>query len=708
MIREYDANKTSGEIGLALSGNLVGESQLRIPKLQPDTMLSNIVPLESVRAVQRSYFSYFFFKNPSLSYFFVLVSRVLFQNSTEPLTPGPDYDPLLLLLALAGDVHPNPGPSRYPCSVCFKNVTSQGTSYLCTCMTPPQSRAPPPPPTPAHRPTISDKTFNILQWNAYGIGSKQTELSIFLEAHNVKVAAIQESKLTAKLRSPNIQNYTLVRQDRRLGPGGGLLLFIHNSVSFTRKPLSTMSKNDPHLEELTISIAMDNTELLITNVYIPPASSCNGCYSPPLDHLLTGTDSLVLGDFNAHHSLWHSGTTDTRGNQLADSVSTSSFAVLNTDSHTRLPGSANPSSPDVSLASTSLITSSEWQTHTTMSSDHLPILIGLQTTATSYPARHRTYINLKKADWTGYRQEIERKLSSRHLPTDCQKDEKLFRATLLKAASHHIPTGRRKLYTQQVPAEILAMMEERDDLRKQDPSSPRLSTMSDEITKATSDHKRRQWREFVESIDHRTDSTKLWRTIKGIEGKSRHTSENEGITFTGTPHTSPKRIANSFNRQFTTSKLGKHSSSRRTRHVSKDVKRMSLEEAETFTSDQVTSAIKSCRSSRAYGPDSLSIFHLKNLGPLATEHLTALYNDSLKSYRLPSIWKTSLIIPIPKPGKDSSQGIPTDPSRCYAQLPRSSRRSCCCCYRPTPPACSCGGVRQPSFSREALPGVSST
>ena len=52
----------------------------------------------------------------------------------------------------------------------------------------------------------------------------------------------------------------------------------------------------------------------------------------------------------------------------------------------------------------------------------------------------------------------------------------------------------------------------------------------------------------------------------------------------------------------------------------------------------------------------LSIFHLKNLGPLATEHLTSLYNDSLKSCRLPSIWKTSLVIPIPKPGKDPSHG----------------------------------------------------
>ena len=326
------------------------------------------------------------------------------------------------------------------------------------------------------------------------------------------------------------------------------------------------------------------------------------------------------------------------------------FLVFNVDN---LPPPLRAGSQVFALLMLFLVTSSEWQTHTTMSSDHLPILIGLQTTATSSPARHRTYINLKKADWTGYRQEIERKLSSRHLPTDCQKDEKLFRATLLKAASHHIPTGRRKLYTQQVPAEILAMMEERDDLRKQDPASPRLN---DEITKATSDHKRRQWREFVENIDHRTDSSKLWRTIKGIDGKSKQTAENEGITFTGRSHTSPKLIANSFNRQFTTSKLGKHSSSRRTRHVSKDVKRMSLEQAESFTSDQVTSAIKSCRSSRAYGPDTLSIFHLKNLGPLATEHLTALYNDSLKSCRLPSIWKTSLVIPIPKPGKDSSQG----------------------------------------------------
>ena len=92
--------------------------------------------------------------------------------------------------------------------------------------------------------------------------------------------------------------------------------------------------------------------------------------------------------------------------------------------------------------------------------------------------------------------------------------------------------------------------------------------------------------------------------------------------------------------------------------MSKDVKRMPLEEAESFTSDQVTRTIKRCRSSRAYGHDSLNIFHLKNLGPLDTEHLITLYNYSPKSCRLPSIWKTTLVIPIPKPGK----APPTDPS----------------------------------------------
>ena len=159
------------------------------------------------------------------------------------------------------------------------------------------------------------------------------------------MAVIQESKLTLNSRTPNIKNFTTVRKDRDQGQGGGLLTLIHKSINFSRRPGSPHNLADPHLEELTISAKLGNTDLIITNVYIPPASSCTGGYNPSLDHLMMTTDT------NAHHSWWYSSSTDTRGTMLESMVSGSNFGILNWDSPTRLSGNANPSSPDISLES---------------------------------------------------------------------------------------------------------------------------------------------------------------------------------------------------------------------------------------------------------------------------------------------------------------------------------------------------------------------
>ena len=341
---------------------------------------------------------------------------------------------------------------------------------------------------------------------------------------------------------------------------------------------------------------------------------------------------------------------------MADSINGSDHGILNWDSPTRVPPNAEPNSPDVSLASASLITSCSWQTLSTLSSDHLPILIRLQMKSPSNPGLRRTYVNLKKANWDRYRQEVEAALSKRSLPTDCQRDEKIFRTILLKAASHHIPTGRHRLHEEPVPAEILDVMNRRDDLRKRDPTSPELPRMNKDIQNRICVHKRQKWRDFVETMDQKTDVTKLWRTIKGIDGRAKREAENVAITFNGISFSSSKQLATKFNQQFNTSKLGRHTSSRETRVVTREAKRKSLEMAQSFTSDLVMKAIKSCRNSKAFGPDKLSIFHLKHLGPRAIEYITALFNLSVTTCQIPAIWKSSLIIPIPKPGKDTSQG----------------------------------------------------
>ena len=198
---------------------------------------------------------------------------------------------------------------------------------------------------------------------------------------------------------------------------------------------------------------------------------------------------------------------------MDDSINISNFGILNWDSPpppTRVPPKAESSSPHDLI-------SINFPHHLMLmadpvnpSSDHLPILIRLQMKSTSTPGLRQTYVSLKKADWDRFRQEVETAMSKRSLPTDCQRDEKIFRTVLLKAASHHIPTGRHRLHEEPVPVEILDVMTRRDDLRKRDPTSPELPRLNYDIQNRINAHKRQKWRDFVETLDQKTDATKPW------------------------------------------------------------------------------------------------------------------------------------------------------------------------------------------------------
>ena len=232
-----------------------------------------------------------------------LVAAKLTHYSTMPHRPSDSSRPRLRLL-ISGDVHQNPGPAtKYPCSVCTSNVTSRGVCYMCnrcpgwvhstcyglqnaaeyrriknwacsSCISPPTPPIPQLLPSPITTKVSDGDPFTILQFNTNGIGNKQVELGEFLERHKVKVAVIQESKFTLNSRTPNIQNFTTVRKYRHQGQGGGLLTLIYKSINFSRRPDSPDTLADPHLEEVTITAKLGNTDLIITNVYIPPAMSC--------------------------------------------------------------------------------------------------------------------------------------------------------------------------------------------------------------------------------------------------------------------------------------------------------------------------------------------------------------------------------------------------------------------------------------------------
>ena len=96
-------------------------------------------------------------------------------------------------------------------------------------------------------------------------------------------------------------------------------------------------------------------------------------FSPSI--LPSSRNLFILGDCNCHHPLWDSrGTFGSSGEEVFDWVISSDLLSLN-DPDT--PTLLHRSSPDISLAPSSLALSCSWEVLQDLGSDHLPILLSI-------------------------------------------------------------------------------------------------------------------------------------------------------------------------------------------------------------------------------------------------------------------------------------------------------------------------------------------
>ena len=196
----------------------------------------------------------------------------------------------------------NPGP-RVKCCTCNKTINKQGSikcagchqySHIpCTPFRSPKDWTPGwnckncTQPVPTRAPVYEEPTrMNIMQGNCNGFGNKVTELAAYLHSKDVKIAALQKTKLGPKSKSPNFgSQYTLIRQDRSGGrQGGGLAFLIHGSVLFTR--VEPANANDGTMEAMAIKVKFNNSDVKLVNFHIPPKSSCPDNYTASIQPLL--------------------------------------------------------------------------------------------------------------------------------------------------------------------------------------------------------------------------------------------------------------------------------------------------------------------------------------------------------------------------------------------------------------------------------------
>lgn len=219
----------------------------------------------------------------------------------------------------------------------------------------------------------SDQTFSLGQWNCRSILSKINDLNNFLP--NLDILSLQETWLKEN-NNFSISNYNVIRKDRSLQSGGGLVILLKNHIPFQQLDINIINFK---FEFIFVSFYLGIKKNHLLNIYNPPNNYV------PLNHWLnlfnqvshSFSNFIICGDFNAQHSLWGSDLLNHSGRTLAEALELTSLAIINDGSSTRIH--LNPSiksSPDLTLFSADLLSSTGWSIFPdSMGSDHSPIII---------------------------------------------------------------------------------------------------------------------------------------------------------------------------------------------------------------------------------------------------------------------------------------------------------------------------------------------
>ena len=292
---------------------------------------------------------------------------------------------------------------------------------------------------------FKEKSLCIMQWNADHLKSKLPELKVQLEANDVDVCMIQESKLKPTDSLPKLPGYVSIRHDRKGGmQGGGLVCLIKDTINHA----VTITASKTATEALGIKIKCQKKQWIeVTNIYCPPQNSLGQLINLATDVIPTSPNSLIVGDFNAHSHAWDVvQPEDERGNDVLDWIVSSELTILN-DSNcaTRFSRTTGGlSSPDLSLAGSSIAPKCVWTALDAIgNSDHLPLL-----TTIHLVVEHQHVLGCapkwkrNDVDWHKWTEEVENLCQSE--PAKDEPTDRLVRLTEIMIRAGHSHVGKTK------------------------------------------------------------------------------------------------------------------------------------------------------------------------------------------------------------------------------------------------------------------------
>ena len=498
--------------------------------------------------------------------------------------------------------------------------------------------------------------YSIVQWNIQGFNSKYEEY-IEIKKKKPAVMCFQETMLgnvvPASPRGYSI--YAHSASDQPI-PGTGLVCIIRDDVAHYPIPLNTT------LQAMAFRIRL-RKDITICNMYIQHQNLAFNDIQDLYNQL--PKPAVMLGDFNARHTLWGDHQINQRGRTMEDFIMQNDVGMLNNGQPTHFHAqTATESAIDLSIVSSELLIDMAWLVSDCLrGSDHYPIYITDNTEEIELQPR---YI-IAKADWPLFNTLTYMQLNIEDKNVNELVD--IFTNTVQSAAEHSIPQTSGGVRRCPVPwwnAQCtLANAERKRTLRRYQ----RTRLIADKVTysraRAKARYIKRQarrlsWQQYVTSINSNTSSTKVWKRINKIRGKyparnaicilnaGRIEMEQQRVADLMAEHYHAISSNDGYSPEFQNVK------ERKERLALNFVTNEEKEYNEEITVAEYKAALAQCKDT-APGLDKICYQMLRHLNDSAVEFLLRLYNKIWTESVFPQSWSEALVLSFLKQDKPSTE-----------------------------------------------------
>ena len=496
----------------------------------------------------------------------------------------------------------------------------------------------------------------IIQWNVNGYRSRQQELSLILHEEDPSCLCLQELKIQNEHQHVNLNNlyktYIKLPDNENNISKGGVLVAVKTSIAHTHLPLITT------LQAVAVSFPTGKLKS-VCSIYLPPNVNIE---TEHLDDLVEQLPkpTLIMGDFNAHSPLWYDQNLDTRGSRIENLIDTTDLITLN-DNHPTYYRSFDQATSNIDLALISNQTAMDF-TWTTLKdlygSDHYPIVVSA---VQSYPPQYTEKWNIDRADWKKYR---DLAITTRKVDTieNIEEAYSYIKDTILIASRATIPKTR--INSMKRPCLPWWTPECANERRKTRTAFRHMKRNHNPITIRT--YRRRlatkvrtfrkakasSWKSYVSRLQAKTPTSQVWQKIRKINGKY-IPKPHPTLKINDNIVTSHKDVADAFAKHYTSMSFTRNQQ-RIPHYLLNEDKTEDPTLNLTFNMRELEGSLQQLEDKKATGEDTIENAMLKNLPSISKQYLLDLFNKLWNEGTYPKDWKTSIILPILKPGKETT------------------------------------------------------